>query len=74
MGLGTIVFMDQKMGHFYEIMWKNVAIKVAKWWFSAIDIIRAINEDPPSTLRYLYNRNQFPTKSSKSGSTIHDLH
>ena len=46
----------------------------SKWWFSAIDIIRAINEDPPSTLRYLYNRNQFPTKSSKSGSTIHDLH
>lgn len=46
----------------------------SKWWFSAIDIIRAINEDPPSTLRYLYYRNQFPTKSSKSGSTIHDLH
>ena len=46
MGSGTIVFMEQEMGHFYEIMWKNVAIKVAKWWFSAIDIIRAINEEP----------------------------
>ena len=29
MGLGTIVFMEQKMDHFYEIMWKNLAIKVA---------------------------------------------